>query len=681
MKTTNLWKLIGSLLMSAAILCSGVTPVLAEEETFDDFLEWEWKELMESDYMSMHFSVEDWAAMGLSKPEVSLGEINYEAYADAEESLRESLDTLHTFDYDSLDARQKHDYLVYEDYLESAIELNQFPNYEEMFNPYNGLLDNLQTTFTEFVFYQRDDIDDYLVLVDELPFFLDQMVEFTKAQASQGYFMDDETLEEGLEQMDGFINAGEDNPFIVIFNNNIDAFEGLTDDERVYYKDLNRELVLNHVLPAYQSARDTVASLKGSRMVSGSLYDYPDGPQFYEALLHDKTSSSQTPQEVFDYLNKAMQESYQYLIAVIITGDLQNNEPGVITELTTPVEALEYLRTHMEGFPAGPDVTYTPSYLDPSVANPGILAYYLTTPIDNLYDNVIRINGETINEDDLTTLYYTLAHEGFPGHLYQFTWYQNTNPNPLRHDISVIGYQEGWAQYVEKIMLDRSELSWYDAEYYAMDTFLGYTLNAAADVAVNGLGYDIEQLEQWLDSAGFNSEIAPDLYQGVIGMPGMILPYGYGIAKFWEYRERVETALGDQFDEEEFHLQLLTNGPRPFEVVEADLEAYVASKGAELPSDFTFFAGITPSGYRSEALKALWQQYKGVFIIAALVFIGLIALIIFFIVRAVKKHKRRKQEQLAQQHISDHVSDTAIEQLEQLEGTSHPESEDNNQEN
>ena len=343
-----------------------------------------------------------------------------------------------------------------------------------------------------------------------------------------------------------------------------------------------------------------------------------------------KTSGSGTCQEKFDYLTKAVKDSISYLINITLT--MEGNLDEKIDQFSSPEEYLEYLSNHLEDFPKGPDINYKASYLDPSVANPSVMAYYIFTPIDDVKDNIIRVNGTSSAGEDTNSMYYTLAHEGFPGHMYQFTWYFSQDFNPIRHDVDMLGYTEGWAQYVEKIMLNRSPLNPLAQEGVAINTFAGYVVQAAADLAVNGLGYSEEDLSAWVGELGIgDASTAHTLYDAVIDMPGQILPYGYGMAKFWELRERTQSALGDDFNLEEFHLQLLTNGPRSFDIVEQDLEKYVESKGSKLPEKFTFFAhenseSTNPVGtilqYGSSHLKELILIGVGGFIVVlALMFV------------------------------------------------------------
>ncbi len=637
---------LSAVLLALLVFLGGFQPVRAEAD-FDAFLEEKFREAMESDYTGLHFGFVDYKGYGLKKPEVKWPDISYASIAEEQAAAQKTLDELHQFSYDSLNDRQQHDYLAYEHDLMDTIALDAYPDYEEVYNPYGGYFSDVQTLLTEFVLYDKESAEDYLTLTEDYVRLMDVMNEFTKQQAAKGYFMRDAALDEALKQMREFVDKGEENPLIVIYSNSIDQLEGLTDEERTSFRDRNRDLVLNKVFPAVENAMKVLESLRGSRSVDGSLYYYPEGKEYYKALVARKTSSSDSVEEVKEYLGKALKDIYAFAVG---TGLTASEGADVTTGLETPEEVLEYLRSHMKDFPPGPAVTYTPSYLDQSVANPAVMAYYMDAPFDDVTRNVIRINGNAVAGDPVT-LYYTLAHEGFPGHLYQMTWYHSQDINPMRYNISAIGYTEGWAQYVEKIMLDRSPLTENSADSAFANTFLGYVMQAYADLCVNGLGYDAQQLADDMASLGLfgmDAENLKPVYEAVVDQAGTIIPYGYGMCRFWEFNERTKQALGDKFNLEEFHLTVLTNGPRPFESVESDLAKYVESKGKKLPEKFTFFSekAGSASAIAGKMLLFVTTHLKEV-MIAAVIVVILLLVVLVLILRALFKwlfgRKKRKE--------------------------------------
>ena len=580
------------IIMALLMATMSFVPASADTESdFEAFLQKEWADTMEDDYLTMHSSVTDWQKMGLKKPEVTLGDINYDEFKETVELAEEALNKLHEFDPEKLSEARQTDYYAYENYLECLIGMYSYPDLEFMFRPYTGYLSNVTDYFADFGFNTKQDVEDYLTLVSELPSYIDQMKEFTLQQAEKGYFLDDLGYKDEMTELNEFVEKGEENPMILNFNDYIDKFDGISDSERKEYKEKNKDIVINQLIPAFRDIRTFLTTLKGKRSVeTGALLEYTDndgeGKAYYENLVRYYTSSDESMEEIFLYLTKALKELYAYYEDLIETNP-DFEEPAVIEDLSDLDDILEYLRNHMEDFPEGPDVDYTPSYLPPG-SNNFAMAYYIPAPVDNIKKNIIRVNKE--QTQDINTLYYTLAHEGFPGHLYQFTWYQAQDSYvPLRHEMSFMGYEEGWANYVEKVMLDRSSLDHMSAELLALDEIMAYAMYGAADIAVNGLGYTVEDVGEWLETVGFNKSFAQDIHDVSIEMPGSYLPYGYGVCKFWEFRERVQSALGDDFDLEEFHYQVLNNGPRPFGMVEDDLKAYVESKGGTMKDDFVFF--------------------------------------------------------------------------------------------
>ena len=575
-----LMKFIQKLIAAAAAFSLGagmLMPVNAEGEDnkeFDEFMTEEFVETMESDFMNMHFTIRDYAALGIEKPEPVIGSASWSDYEEAIKDCDETLAELEAFDYNSLSETQQHDYDTYHFYLERMKELNSYPDYDWWFMPSEGLIDNLPTNFTEYVFYEKQDIDDYLSVLASVPDYIEGALEITKTQVEHGVFMTDSALDQTLDAIQKFVNRTDDNPLIVIFEENIDAFEGLSESEKADYKARNREILFNSYIPSYNHAAEVLESFRGTRKSDVTTAELPHGKDYYAARIRFKASTEKTPEELLDlckaYISQEIQNYITLLYSVSDESELEDT-----VDIEEPEDIIAWHRDHMSVYPKGPEVRYRAAYLDPAVASDGIIAYYLEPPVDFIEDNVIKINGD--NVADVNELYSTLGHEGFPGHLYQITWYLNTKPNLIRTAISNIGYTEGWAMYAEDDAWNYSTLNEAAKEMMRIDTSMSYVMNAAADIGVNGLGWDVDQLSRWLENAGFSGSIASDLYDFVMDTPGVIIPYGAGLAQFMTIRDNAMYRLGSQFDMTEFNRILLTYGDRPFELVEKDVEAWIGT--------------------------------------------------------------------------------------------------------
>ena len=566
-------KLVNGILGSFLMISSILTPIHAKE-SFSDFEDELFQEMMSEDYTTLHFSLRDYQKYGIEKPDVNIGDASWDDYEDSVEDCDEYLKKLQSFDYDSLSETEQKDYRTIAFYLERNKELNSYPYFDWAFNSAEGVIDNLLTTFTEFVFYEKEDIDDYLATLASVPAYLDQCLENTKKQAAKGYFLTDAMLKATEDAIEKFVDKKDDNELIKIFDENIDAFDGLSAEEKEAYKKKNREIVLNAYIPSYEKVAEELQKLKGSRKADYNVSSLDGGSEYYAALARYKTSIDADVETILDictqYIEKSVDELY----------DIMQNHSEVTEEtldFDSAEDVLSYLEGHLDAFPVLDKVYYNVQYLDPSVANDSIVAYYLSPPVDDMRDNVIKINGDNVS--DVLDLYTTLAHEGFPGHLYQTNYYIQQQPSLLRTQLTMMGYQEGWGMFAEGQALHVSGLSEYASEYQKINIELNYVLSAAVDLGVNGLGWSTKDVSKYLDRLDLNSSIAKDLYDFATLQPGTILPYGVGVAMFELLEKKAKKALGNDFDQKAFNEVLLNDGNRPFEVVEDDVNAYCGIDG------------------------------------------------------------------------------------------------------
>lgn len=566
-------KLVNGILGTFLLISSILTPIHAEE-SFSEFEDELFQEMMSEDYTTLHFSLRDYQKYGIEKPEVNIGDASWDEYEDSVEDCDEYLKKLQSFDYDSLSETEQKDYRTIAFYLERNKGLNSYPYFDWAFNSAEGVIDNLLTTFTEFVFYEKEDIDDYLTTLASVPAYLDQCLENTKKQAAEGYFLTDAMLKETEDAIAKFVDKKDDNELIKIFDENIDAFDGLSAEEKEAYKKKNQEIVLNAYIPSYEKVAEELQKLKGARKADYNVSSLDGGSEYYAALARYKTSIDADVETILDictqYIEKSVDELY----------DIMQNHSEVTEEtldFDSAEDVLSYLEGHLDAFPALDKVYYNVQYLDPSVANDSIVAYYLSPPVDDMRDNVIKINGDNVS--DVIDLYTTLAHEGFPGHLYQTNYYIQQQPSLLRTQLTMMGYQEGWGMFAEGQALHVSGLSEYASEYQKINIELNYVLSAAVDLGVNGLGWSTKDVSKYLDNLDLNSSIAKDLYDFATLQPGTILPYGVGVAMFELLENKAKNALGNDFDQKAFNEVLLNDGNRPFEVVEDDVNAYCGIEG------------------------------------------------------------------------------------------------------
>lgn len=576
--------LIVSFLMIISIFgCSNKTKVDIkhsdkENVEFNEFLDKEFKEAMEADYLNNHYTLNDSKAMGIVKPEPKLDpkDFDLESYEDFIEDAQLSLEELKAFDKESLSEKQYYDYLDYENNLNNYLELNKYPLFDNYFSPSNGIQENLLTIFMEFDFRHADEFEDYLSLLEGVPEYMDAAIELTKYQAINGHFLSDNAVDQTVSGIDRFTSKLEDNELIASFDYSVDINEDLTEAQKIDLKARNKDLILNSFIPTYLNLRKELISLKGSRSVEGGLANFKDGKEYYSLYIKNQTGLDLSVKQLFDMLDSYLQKTLKnYAQAYMKDSESFESVSYEINQLKDfeTEDILEFVKENMsKDFPQGPDVNYSISYLDETTANSSILAYYLNPPVDMISENVIRVNPNT--GEDKIQLYSTVSHEGFPGHLYQITYDLNTKPHPIRTNISNISYTEGWAMYTELIAFDYLDLTEAENITYKLDVQFGYVLSAALDLAVNGLGYDYNKTEKWL-SEYIEARYIKEMYEGAIDDPGLIVPYGVGLVYYDNLRDKAEDKLKDKFNVVDFHQVILKNSDRPLSILESDVDKYI----------------------------------------------------------------------------------------------------------
>ena len=211
-------------------------------------------------------------------------------------------------------------------------------------------------------------------------------------------------------------------------------------------------------------------------------------------------------------------------------------------------------------------------------------AYYLTPPIDDMTNNIIYINHK--NSPDKLTLYTTLAHEGYPGHLYQTVYSQlymnQKNASCIRYLLHYGGYVEGWALYVEN-------LSYYYAQALVQDTSpqtaawyescrlsrnLQLCLYSLLDIAIHYEGATPSKVGAILRELGItNPESASAIYEYIVEEPVNYLKYYLGFLEFTALKDAAQNAWGENFNLQRFHRFILETGPSDFQGLQSRLAA------------------------------------------------------------------------------------------------------------
>ena len=559
-----------------------------DSEEFDTFLQELFLEEMRDNTLNLHFTIKNPDAYGLGDLEPTLGDLDDRDFSDEAEDwddMKETFAELESYDYDSLTEKQQFTYDVLHKYMEQEMAMEGCKYMGTIFGQVSGVQSNMPLNMSLYEFYSAKDIEDYLVLLDEFDEYFEYCVAYEEYRTEQGYGMSDSIVNDAVEQCETFLEHREDNYLITTFDHKVDEMD-LSDSEKEAYKDRNRNIVLNTVIPAYEDTIDSLYALKGKCEDKGGLCNYEDGKKYYEYILAHKTGSSKSVEEmeknllgVLDDATEMMYDVYQNAPEVYM--EYYDDEDYQVAGLSEPEEFLEYYKSQMTGsYPTPPAVNYKISDIDPAIADIVSPAFCVTPCIDDYTNGVIQVNRSEDNHSS-GALSSTYAHEGYPGHLYQMTYYLSTDPYPIRNCLNFLGYDEGWAVYVEMRSYNLIEYTNYNSKYvremYICNELMNMAFCCLADIYVNYYGYTENQLADFMNENGFNGDMAGDLYPMMVEEPGYYPQYFVGYLEFVELRDYAMEKLGKNFDEVAYHKVILDAGPCSFDTLRTEMDKYIDS--------------------------------------------------------------------------------------------------------
>lgn len=562
--------LILSLLASVSA-CKPKKTAEQEQELFDAFT----NELFASDIteniINLHWTLAFPENYGIEDYEISFGDLSEEYEEEAFEELRNVLKELNDFDYELLSKEQKLTFDILKTYAEDNLKTEGFRLYYDYLSPTNGVQSYLPTLLAEYKFYKEQDVKDYLDSLRLFPDYFANVMAFEQEQADAGFFMPDFEADKVIDQCQQFMEDPEHHYLIDSFNLRLEETDFLEEADKESYREENRQLIQDTVIPAYGYLVEELSKLKGSATNDAGLYYFENGREFYRLLVRDSTGSDKSVEELEDTILDNMQRALETIWTMDLDGDVFDRMLECPVDLSDPYEVLELLKEGIaQDFPVPGDLPFEVNYVPASMEEYMNPAYYILPPIDYLENNVIYINN-SLSSDDIEQ-FVTLAHEGFPGHLFQTTYFYGRQPSRIRKLFGFSGYSEGWGTYAE---IYAYQLSGIDDDLLLLNALnKTYTLSlyCLADIGINYEGWTLEDTQDFL---GIDEDTSREIYEILVEEPALYLAYYGGYLEFMELREKAEETLGEKFNLKDFHTFLLDVGPAQFEIIEEQMEAWM----------------------------------------------------------------------------------------------------------
>lgn len=520
--------------------------------------------------ISLHYTLRSPSDYGIADIPATYGSLSSDPVA-AKASVRNVLSSLQEFDPDTLSSENALTFKILDTYLKNASTGTDYLLYQEPLGPVSGIHTQLPVLLSEYSFYDTQDVETYLALLKETPFYFDSVIRFEQKKAASGLFMPDYQADSVLDTCQSFIDMGKENYLVSTFDERIASLDLLPENKKDSFQKENMKLVTEEIYPAYQNLITAIKSLKGKGMNEQGLSHFPYGKKYYEYLVRQTTGCNESISRLRLMTRAQILEDLSAMQKVLFPADAALTQASVL-EQTSPDSMLDDLRSKItDTFPEIPDVDFQVKYVPESMQDYLSPAFYMIPAIDNLTENVIYINnGQTASG---LNLYTTLAHEGYPGHLYQTVYFSASEPDPIRSILDFGGYVEGWATYAEMMSYYLAPLPKTEASLLQKNSSVILGLYALADMGIHYDGWSVTDTVRFFSDYGINDPNAvQSVYKLIIGSPANYLKYYIGYLKFYELKKEMADAMGNQFSQKEFHRAVLDVGPAPFEIVYDEVE-------------------------------------------------------------------------------------------------------------
>jgi len=571
-----------------------------EDTRFESYTSALFRQEVSGNAITLHYTLKNPENYRISTIPVNLGRVSTDTDSIGA-AAENALAILHKYNPDKLSQKNQLTYQLLEDTFTHAIQMAPYSLYEEPLSPLTGTQAQLPILLSEYQFYTREDVNTYLLLLKNLTKYFQEIMAFETAKAEAGLFMTESRADEVIEECNAFVTMGNNNYLHTTFQNRITGLH-LSRKEYDSYIEQNSTIIENYLYPAYELLKSHLMSLRNRGTNQNGLYYFPKGKDYYELLVNEMTGSQRTILEMQALTLRQITKDLDDMQDVLTTQDITASDadasdsdvsthdtsthdiftqPNILQD-SNPTSILTILKEKITGnFPTPPNVNISVKYVDESMEDYLSPAFYLIPAIDNSKENVIYVNPQHMTDD--ISLFTTLAHEGYPGHLYQTTCFANMNPEPIRHLLSCDGYVEGWATYCEmmsyyflpEILNSAVPASTQNQQQLKSEitimqknssVMLG--LYALADMGIHYEGWTLTDTIDFFRNYGiYDNNAIEEIFNLIIGDPANYLKYYIGYVEFLELKKDAVNAWGDKFSQERFHKEVLDAGPITFDLL------------------------------------------------------------------------------------------------------------------
>jgi len=419
----------------------------------------------------------------------------------------------------------------------------------------------------------------------KIPEFIKNDLKNNKAGVAEGYALPKIIIQQVIEQMDQLLASSlEDNVFYAPAKRDTDAA----------FRESLKLIVVNEIMPGVKEYRTFLVNeyLPKAR-IELSIRSIPKGDECYAAFLRSSTTLTATPQEVFDWGQKAIATRGEKIkeigqkvyglneipeIKQAFKKDKSNYFSSKEDILKTAQAAIDRAKLAVPRYIGlSPKAEIVLEAISPIEEKTGYSRYL---PASDDGKRPAKYIQQTYMGKDQTRggVEGIAFHETYPGHHLQIAISKEL---PKSHSITKYagnsGFAEGWARYTESLA---AEMGLYSSEKNKLAMYMGLPTGMVVDPGIHFKNWTREQAIEFTmqNQNGMTRGGAENYVDRISVWPGQMTTYGVGEMYFLNLRSNAEAALGKNFDLKSFHDECLKNGTVPLNFINEIINEWVEKK-------------------------------------------------------------------------------------------------------
>lgn len=393
-------------------------------------------------------------------------------------------------------------------------------------------------------------------------------------------------------------DKGDDSALLADFSKKVNALDIQEKEKKTLITGAEKALV-DKVKPAYNQLINYIETLAAQADTRDGVWKLPNGAAFYNNALARTTTTNMTAEQIHKLGLAEVKRIHDEMRAIMgkvnFKGDLQqffsfmrddpqfyypNTAEGKAAYLTEATKLIDNIQSRLdEVFKVKPKAAMIVKQVEAFREKSAGKAFYEQPAPDgsrpgsyyaNLYDM------KAMPKYQMEALAY---HEGIPGHHMQIAIAQELKDIPkFRKFGGYTAYIEGWGLYSESFPKEMGLYADPYSDFGRLAMELWRACRLVVDTGIHAKQWTREQgIAYYVDNTPNAKSDAVKMVERHIVMPSQATAYKVGMIKLLELKHKAEKQLGDKFDIRDFHTLVLANGALPLDVLEEQVDQWIAS--------------------------------------------------------------------------------------------------------